>query len=226
MFEKPFDSEEFVDPEEGYWDEEQWEAFFQEQEAILDDYAEWFDDWIEDAGGEGYPDRGHEEDFCNRWCEDYDTSAYEETGEPDEEEMYLLDFDFEQKKAEDELDQLDAIPAWKAAYHFAIAAHDFIELFCGDQGVGPDEDVRKLCCNCYMIAAHIASGHSLGYDDPVICGNIAKCKRALACAEECIEALTNLSEGKEEAKTLIVRAKVVRSFIWRRISDLRENVWW
>jgi hypothetical protein len=42
------------------------------------------------------------------------------------------------------------------------------------------------------IGARIAGGHGMGHEDDVLCGNIVCCKRSLAAADECLEALESL----------------------------------
>lgn len=207
MPQQPFQDERSGDSSEwGYWNEDQWEAFFHEQDEEIDRCMKEIWRWWDEVG--------------SKEVQEFDWWDVE-TGEDDDDEWLdddeMLDWD----------EPFEEIPAWRAAYTFGMTSSDFIEQVSWeevDDVLG--NDFEQLADNCFMIAAHIAGGHEIGYEDEVICGNIAKCKRAMICADHCIEALTNLSQCYTEARKLLVRVHVVRSFIGRRIADLRKNVWW
>ena len=214
MPQQPFQDERSGDSSEwGYWNEDQWEAFFQEQDEEIDRCMKEIWRWWDEVGSKEVQELGQWE------VEGGDEEMWEDEGDEegwlDEEE--LMDWD----------DPFEEIPAWRAAYTFGMTSSDFIEKVSWEEVndvVG--DDFERLADNCFMIAAHIAGGHEIGYEDEMICGNIAKCKRAVICTDHCIESLLNLSRYYTDAWKLLVQARIVRSFIGRRIADLRKNVWW
>lgn len=207
--EHPGDSSEW-----GYWDEDQWEVFFQEYDEKMDQCMEEIDRWWDQIGSKEEAD---EEGYCRRCGADED-----EEWTADERDLDLL---LEDGLVEDG-DLFEEMPSWRAAYTFGVLSCDFVDLVAEDAGDLFWDDFDRLATNCLMVAAHIAGGHEMGYDDEVICGNIAKCKRALGCIDQCMESLVVLSQTYDDARRLLVRASVVRSFVESRIVELRKHVWW
>lgn len=91
----------------------------------------------------------------------------------------------------------------------------------------PEESIN-VCVAAGKIGANLAGGHGLGYDEDTICGNIVKCRWALAECEFVIETLDFLATRlrRPEFATLLPRAKQLRDQIAKRITKLRSQVWW
>ena len=164
------------------------------------------------------------------WDYDYldgDDEIYDDGDDDYQEE---LEEDFQGPISEGlELDyhgDFEDIPAWRAAYSFSKQSYDFVSSLDITELRKEGTRLKSLLYNGSLIAAHVAGGHGIGYDDEVICGNIVKCKLALACTDECITVLRELSIACSGVKVLLSQAVSVRSFIHRRITELREKVWW
>jgi hypothetical protein len=78
------------------------------------------------------------------------------------------------------------------------------------------------------VSANLAGGHGLGYDEETLCGNIVKCRWALADCEFCREMLEQLAErtGRRIYRTLAEQSSQLSGLIRERISRLRKRVWW
>jgi hypothetical protein len=90
------------------------------------------------------------------------------------------------------------------------------------------EDAEVLYLSAGKVGANLAGGHGLGYDDESICGNIVKCRWALADCEFCREMLGHLYErlGNVEFEEMRKEAQVLSAAIQERIVRLRKRVWW
>lgn len=223
-----FASENDRSEEERYWNEEQWESYLQERRAEEERYLEAMEDEILSDEEDGTPISEYNlgpESSGVIWDELEDPEDEEEVSDwkysdyDDDEEEWDQD-----DEGEDDLSDLEEIPAWRAAYDFGNTAREFLSRHC--DGVNVPPDIECLCQNSYQIAAEIAEGHELGYENETICGNIVKCRWALDCTEQCISALKSLSQTYFEAGNLLEHAKLVRSFIRVRIEELRKQVWW
>src|ERR1700722_5810662 len=62
------------------------------------------------------------------------------------------------------------------------------------------EDAEVLYLPAGKVGENLAGGHGLGYDDDSICGNIVKCRWALADCEFCREMLGHLHERTGQAE--------------------------
>ncbi len=96
-----------------------------------------------------------------------------------------------------------------------------------------DSDESELVGAAFMMSqvvlAKLIGGHSLGYEEDMICGNIVCCKQALRAATEAIDALNELgSLGvlTQDLDKLTAEGKNVCRLLEQRIEELRENVWW
>jgi hypothetical protein len=78
------------------------------------------------------------------------------------------------------------------------------------------------------VGANLAGGHGLGYDEETLCGNIVKCRWALADCEFCREMLEQLAErtGRGIYRSLAEQCRQLAGHIRDRIARLRERVWW
>jgi hypothetical protein len=90
------------------------------------------------------------------------------------------------------------------------------------------EESTGLWVAAGKIAANLAGGHGLGYDEDTICGNIVKCRWALSECEFVIETLDFLAARmrRPEFATLLPQARQLRELIAARITKLRGHVWW
>ena len=91
----------------------------------------------------------------------------------------------------------------------------------------PDESIG-VCLAAGKIGANLAGGHGLGYEEDTICGNIVKCRWALAECEFVIETLDFLASRsrRPEYITLLPQARQLRELVADRITKLRARVWW
>jgi hypothetical protein len=78
------------------------------------------------------------------------------------------------------------------------------------------------------IGANLAGGHGLGYDEETLCGNIVKCRWALADCEFCREMLEYLVQktGRKIYRSLANQSIRLSEQIRERIARLRTRVWW
>ena len=79
------------------------------------------------------------------------------------------------------------------------------------------------------IAADIAGGHGLGYDEETLCGNIVKNCWVLGHAQEAKRLFTLLIErdgADPQPAVLLTQAEVVIHAIEERLAELRARVWW
>jgi hypothetical protein len=90
------------------------------------------------------------------------------------------------------------------------------------------EDAEVLYLSAGKVGANLAGGHGLGYDDEAICGNIVKCRWALADCEFCREMLGHLHLRTGDARFEQLRhdAEELSAVIRERIARLRKRVWW
>ena len=102
-----------------------------------------------------------------------------------------------------------------------------------EAGTRDEENERRLgeaYIGVHIAAAKIAGGHAMGYEDDVLCGNIANCKRGLAGAESAEKALLELKAAgclpAEVVDALLPDVRAVIEAVKARIEELRKRVWW
>lgn len=125
---------------------------------------------------------------------------------------------------------LKAIPA----YHHATAFADALRLAAMNVRQSPDgepdDDLVQTLTYAMAIAPKLAAGHSMGYRDEVLGGNIVHCRRALDTAHACAASLDCLqAKGLFEAATLgrlQHQLAALRQSLDRRVRELRARVWW
>jgi hypothetical protein len=85
-----------------------------------------------------------------------------------------------------------------------------------------------LALSAPKIGANLAGGHGLGYDEETLCGNIVKCRWALADCEFCREMLEQLAQrtGRGIYRALAEESRRLSERIRERIARLRARVWW
>lgn len=183
------------EPEEaGYWTEAQWERFMLENEKLMDRYEQvmrenpdrkWTDPldlyykvhYDLDASEEPKEEQQRLEE------EETDTAASPEPGEPTDTE----------EAAEFERDDVHDIPAYRLAFTFATSALDYLKRFEATP-YGRDALADSFALHAFRIAADIAGGHGMGYEEDVLCGNIVKNRWALSHAVEARRLLRQLIE--------------------------------
>lgn len=89
-------------------------------------------------------------------------------------------------------------------------------------------EVEVLYLSAGKIGANIAGGHGLGYDEDSICGNIVKCRWALADCEFCREMLEHLHQrtGQPEFAEILQECRTLATALQYRVERLRSRVWW
>lgn len=88
------------------------------------------------------------------------------------------------------------------------------------------EEVLMLSAG--KIGANLAGGHGLGYGEETLCGNIVKCRWALADCEFCREILEHIARRTGDAALagLVLECRQLAEAIRERIANLRGRVWW
>ena len=127
-----------------------------------------------------------------------------------------------------------SIPAYRLAFKVGMKVHEALRPYSSKAVDDQDDDVGerlgKASIGCHIAAAKISGGHAMGYEDDVLCGNIANCKRGLAGAREAEEALLELKkEGELPAElvdSLLPDVRSVIAAVQARIEELRARVWW
>lgn len=157
---------------------------------------------------------------------DADDDDWEDDDDPDD-----IPFDPAARRAE-----RNAIPAYKLATEVGMKVHDALAPYMSrepardDDLEDIDERLGKAGIGCHIAAAKIAGGHAMGYEDDVLCGNIANCKRGLAGAIEAEEALLSLKADGTLPADLVDRllpdVRAVIDAVNARIETLRARVWW
>ena len=208
---------------ESYWMEAQWEQSMLENEKLMDRY--------EQVCKEN-PDRRWDDPLDLYHKVHYDLDFGEENGpqppvaqEPTEAGQV---FEPEEPIEDAELDDFRQIPAYKIAYEFSLSILDYMKQ-CGKEKSDQDLLRDELCRHALRIAADIAGGHGLGYDEETLCGNIVKNRWALSHARETQRLLQVLIEhdGPDVGLTaLLAQTNPIIQALEERIVQLRAKVWW
>lgn len=95
-------------------------------------------------------------------------------------------------------------------------------------GNGVPAEMSVLLVSAGKVGANLAGGHGLGYANRSICGNIVKCRWALADCEFCREMLEYLFARNADPvfAELGRQAAQLGETIKERILQLRARVWW
>jgi hypothetical protein len=205
-------------PHTNGWTEEDWEQFFDEQDRQLRDT---------DAGESnrvGATREAETVDFEDpeHWCSPEETMLLE--AEASESEDTIMEDD-----SEDLLDrELNEIPAWRSAVEFGDRVYEYVWPHCRSHQGGPRQYImRTLCTESYLVQDYLAAGHEIGYEEDTLCGNIALCNRALSSLERCTQCLDRaMGIDDDQCAALVTRAHITKSFLLRRIDELRNMVWW
>ena len=207
--------------DEEIWDEEQWEKFMQESDRLTEKYLKKMEEALRRSEDDSALDENVDEEPV--------TEELDEIQKPDQSELEFTNLGSSEMSWENEekIDDFRQIPAYRIAYDFGIAAHDFIEKFYPERIDVPE--IKQLARNCFIIAAKIAGGHGIGYEKNVLEGNIANCKRGLMAAEECLKALGKFrikTKATPELLRLYGFSIKTRKAVEEWINELRSRIWW
>ena len=189
------------------WTEEDWEAYFDQQDVLNAKYRE-LHETLRD-----HPRRdeiiGHE----MHWNLPED----------------VLDDLIGEPRVREDAEELASIPVYATARQFALDLDRAIVARLRSHAQS-DEDALRACRAAYAVAAEIAGGHDVGYERETLCGNIVCCKRAMANVLECLDGLLAL-RGRgilppKVADALLARGRELKQAVAERIEQLRTRLWW
>lgn len=201
------------------WDEHQWEEFFRESDRQTEKFSELLDKYKD------HPD-------CDRIIAE-EMGWTHLTDNSDDEFGYLLD-DIESYEYEDgedwkcltnyETNNFEDLPIYQLAYDFALESINLVEEHLSNNN---DESINEFARAITIPPAKIAGGFSLGFDQDMIGGNIANCKRGLNAANRMLNALYEIGEKDLLENSLYLemygRAKEVRDELAIYIVEMRER---
>jgi hypothetical protein len=234
------------------WNEDEWEAFMKESDLRSARFGEILETVMD------HPDRDALIDRHMGWDEpDEPDDAHDSEREPGFDPKAIMDqaaADFEAEKAERErlgqppndplgqeegLDDERRIPAYKLANEVGLRVHHALQPYMKARVPEDvenwdrdeiDERLGEAYIGCMIAAAKIIGGDAMGYEDEVLCGNIANCKRGLAGADQAEAALVWLREKNalpaELVDQLLPDVRAVQQAVRERIEELRKGVWW
>jgi hypothetical protein len=222
MDEHPFDSQ--CPPDEAWWERE-----LHRREKLMDKYMSTFDlqrDW---------PRWSNPEDLYNKIYYGIDPAepGADHTRDRDGASASCLE-DWEhcsgsgpEMEAEADFEDPDQEVVESEGYgRLTLLAHDFADRVFELRNLPGDADVLYLSAG--KITANLAGGHGLGYDEEMLCGNIVKCRWALADCRFCRELLEHWHDqtGDGALMALALDAGDLAESIAGRIEQLRARVWW
>ena len=202
--------------------------------------------WIEEALDEqeaaraaGEAGGGEEEEWDKGEDADVDDEADAEAtadGGP-ESETDAAPVPRRRRSIRDPLDDEDGtgeIVAYRLAFDVGMKVDEALQPYMkAEAGTGDEEYERRLgeaYIGVHIAAAKIAGGHAMGYEDDVLCGNIANCKRGLVGAESAEQALLELKAAgslpADVVDVLLPDVRAVIEAVKARIEELRKRVWW
>ncbi len=224
------------------WDEEQWEAFFRENDRRTERYVELLYDFLR---SNPRPEPGDVQalalwkerlrSFLERkgwtrddialpflWLDDSDSP------EPDWTESRAAD-DAPLGEAPLSVHDLEGggyeeLPV----YRQALALTDSVMAWAdGLPGDVKDSTLVQYCSNVIQIPAKVANGHAFGYERDRIGGNIACVKRALSAANEALDLLRRLKRepyfDPATYRPLYEQTYEVRNALGIYVQELRER---
>ena len=211
---------------ESYWTEEQWERFMLENEKLMDRY--------EQVRKEN-PDRRWDDPLDLYHKVHYDLDLGEESEHPAEPPESVSDEPSESSEEaggeEPELPEKEDfhdISVYQLAYAFSLAVYDYLKRAeSGRKELDPIH--QQLALHGLRIAADIAGGHGLGYDEETLCGNIVKNRWALGHAVEARRLCDQLIERDgpiPDIAALQAQLLPIIKTLEERIAELRARVWW
>src|SRR3989338_6627986 len=210
---------------EPYWTEEDWEQFMIENERLMDRYEQvWKDN----------PNRSWDDPLDLYYKVHYDldlgggpaSPPSSQAPEPPQEPPEAVEPEAPEEDVEG--DDFRQIPVYQLAYAFSLAVLDYVKR-CDALKPGQDPLVNELGRHGLRIAADIAGGHGLGYEEETLCGNIVKNRWALSHTVEAKRLLRQLAERDgmtAELGELAAQLPPIIKALEERIAELRAKVWW
>lgn len=229
------------DQEDRPWTEQQWEDFMRHADLRTARYSELMETLIDDPDREEIID--HEmgwdrkrEALDEQWLQEITDAAIEGEQELENSSDAAEDpVDVQQMRDLVQLRdrELDAIPAYAACETASNAIDRILVPLMRDHSEATedgDEDLAQAFIQIKIAGAKIASGHTMGYEDEVLGGNVVNCKRALAAVEECEIALKQIQKTNlipaEAVPPLLEHIARSHQAISDRITELRARMWW
>ncbi len=220
-------------PDDRPWNEEEWEQLMRQSDVRSAKFGELLETLHEDPNRDaiiahemGWDRREEDEEGDEDEEEDEDQSDFEMPVLDDMD----LDEDWEET-ARLHHEALDAIPAYSRGCEWGLRVHKTLQKYLdGDEELEPDDPLVEAFSSSLVVAAKIAGGHGMGYDDDVLCGNIVCCKRALEASARSVAALEELlrlgTVPKETIEPLLDEGRAIHLLVEQHIAELRSRVWW
>ena len=205
---------------EGYWTEAQWEQSMLENERLMDRYEQ----VMRENPGRTWSDPL---DLYHKVHYDLDLGE-EKSDPPTEPKPELPPVEPETQEPPDVKDDVHEILAYRLAFNFATATLGYLKQFESEEA-SQDSLRHEFCRHALRIAADIAGGHGMGYEEDVLCGNIVKNRWALAHAREAqrlLRALIERDESAPDLAALLAATSPIIKALEERIAELRAKVWW
>lgn len=215
------------------WSEAEWDAFLDRADFCSARYQELFETLADDPQRDQIIGREmgwDEPDSDSPWLRELERQTASESAD----EPWSRGDDGEETSARihAQLDAEDAalnsIPAYRQALAFGDAVRLAIMAMPQGDDTEPDDDLIQTLTQSLAIAAKVAAGHAIGYQDQVLGGNIAQCRRALEAADACVISLQCVAQKRllSSAPRLEQQLRGVRETLHLRLKELRSRVWW
>lgn len=208
------------------WGEAEWERFLRVSDARSARFGELFETLID------HPDRDailHRE---MGWGKEEDSAADDED-DVTAETLSSLNDPPSEEEIEDirrERDDLEQLPAYRQSFDWALRVFEVLNVELPKLGGDLEDVLAQAVCDAQMVAAKIAGGHGMGYEDESLCGNIVCCKRALEAAQRSLQSLSELSHRhpplSDSLAPLLQEGQEIERLVQDRIAELRARVWW
>jgi hypothetical protein len=225
MTDEPFD--------ERPWGEEEWERFMQESDAksarfgelleTLRDHPDCDEIIRREMGWDKGDETGSDDDEeSDNDLDDWKAEAIAAMNEPPSEEVL--------EEVRRDQDELENLPAYRRSFDWSMRVHEALKESFGELEGDLEELVGEAVGDSHMVAAKIAGGHGMGYEDESICGNIVCCKRSLEAAKRSLAALSELQNRHPplagSIAPLLEEGEEVQRLVEDHIAELRGRVWW
>ncbi len=120
---------------------------------------------------------------------------------------------------------IDDVPIYRLVL---MMNHDFSKFILSHLQSGETSpEVHQINTHFFQIQSHIVAGHTLGYEGEGLSGNIVRLKRALKCAQTCMDSLLSLKRKRvvhdDIIESLICYLNNIRDQLIRYILDLRSQ---
>lgn len=208
------------------WGEEEWERFLQKSEARSARFGELLETLFE------HPDRDAILRREMGWDRHEDPMTDDEDGETAEMLSALNEPPTEEEieHIRRERDDLEELPAYRRSFDWSIRVFEALKEELGKREGDLEELMAQAVCDAQTVAAKIAGGHGMGYEDESLCGNIVCCKRALEAAKRSLLGLRELSHRHPPLSAplapLLEEGQEIERLVEAHIAELRSRVWW